>query len=266
MYSPIDVIALTGEKVDIHVMKDAPAGEWTYLSTEVTDKTGRITYRIPDDKALSFGLYPIKMVVRGDHTSVDFFMAVIPPNTECVVFSIDGSFTASMSVTGRDPKVRAGAVDVARHWQELGYLIIYITARPDMQQQKVVSWLSQHNFPHGLVSFADGLSTDPLGHKAAYLNNLVENHGVIIHQAYGSAKDINVYTAINLKPKGIIIVGKVSKKQQVLCTVLVEGYAAHLSQLQAYGGSRPAQGNARMVIPRGQFGLPGLNSSLRRRR
>lgn len=43
-----------------------------------------------------------------------------------------------------------------------------------MQQQKVVSWLSQHNFPHGLVSFADGLSTDPLGHKAAYLKNLME--------------------------------------------------------------------------------------------
>ncbi|XP_034941683.1 protein retinal degeneration B isoform X2 [Chelonus insularis] len=265
MYSPIDVIALTGEKVDIHVMKDAPAGEWTYLSTEVTDKNGRITYRIPDEKALSYGLYPIKMVVRGDHTSVDFFMAVIPPNTECVVFSIDGSFTASMSVTGRDPKVRAGAVDVVRHWQELGYLIIYITARPDMQQQKVVSWLSQHNFPYGLVSFADGLSTDPLGHKAAYLNNLIQEHKVIIHQAYGSSKDIAVYTAINLKPKQIIIVGKVSKKQQALATILTEGYAAHLSQLQAHGGSRPAQGNARMVIPRGQFGLPGLNSSLRRR-
>lgn len=54
------------------------------------------------------------MIFRGDHTSVDFFLAVIPPKTECVVFSIDGSFTASMSVTGKDPKVRAGAVDVVR--------------------------------------------------------------------------------------------------------------------------------------------------------
>lgn len=54
------------------------------------------------------------MVVRGDHTSVDFLVAVVPPKTECVVFSIDGSFTASVSVTGRDPKVRAGAVDVVR--------------------------------------------------------------------------------------------------------------------------------------------------------
>ncbi|XP_076654425.1 retinal degeneration B isoform X7 [Halictus rubicundus] len=266
MYSPIDVIALKGEKVDIHIMKDAPAGEWTYLSTETTDKNGRITYRVPDDKALGYGLYPIKMIVRGDHTSVDFFMAVIPPKTECVVFSIDGSFTASMSVSGKDPKVRAGAVDVVRHWQELGYLIIYITARPDMQQQKVVSWLSQHNFPHGLVSFADGLSTDPLGHKAAYLNRLVQEHGVIIHHAYGSSKDISVYTAINLRPSQIFIIGKVPKKHHLLATILHDGYAAHLTMLQAHGGSRPAQGNARMVIPRGQFGLPGQNASLRRRR
>ncbi|XP_023246187.1 protein retinal degeneration B [Copidosoma floridanum] len=266
IYGPIGLIALTGEKVDIHIMKDPRAGEWSYYATEVTDKNGRITYQIPDDKTLGYGLYPVKMVVRGDHTSVDFILAVIPPKTECVVFSIDGSFTASVSVTGRDPKVRAGAVDIVRHWQELGYLIIYITGRPDMQQHKVVSWLAQHNFPHGLVSFADGLSTDPLAHKAAYLQKLVQEHGVVIHHAYGSNKDISVYTSINLQPHQIFIVGKVPRKNHALATVLHDGYAAHLSALQAHGGSRPAQGNARMVIPRGQFGLPGQNASLRRRR
>lgn len=284
---------ISGEKVDIHLMKDHPAGEWVYLTTEITDKAGRITYTLSDDKALGYGIYPIKMVVRGDHTSVDFYMAVIPPKTECIVFSIDGSFTASMSVTGRDPKVRAGAVDVvryafvgspkriecteqktkynifisfSRHWQELGYFIIYITGRPDMQQQKVVSWLSQHNFPHGLISFADGLSTDPLGHKADYLKTLIQQHGVIIHAAYGSSKDISVYTSIGLKPKEIYIVGKVSKKLHPQSTVLADGYAAHLAALMSHGGSRPAQGNARMVIPRGYFGLPGQNTSFRRRR
>lgn len=45
-------------------MKDAPAGEWTLLATEVTDKNGRIIYTIPDDKALGYGMYPVKMVVR----------------------------------------------------------------------------------------------------------------------------------------------------------------------------------------------------------
>lgn len=172
-----------------------------------------------------------------------------------------------MSVTGRDPKVRAGAVDICRHWQELGYLIIYVTGRPDMQQQRVVSWLSQHNFPHGLVSFADGLSTDPLGHKTAYLKNLIQNHGVIIHAAYGSSKDISVYTNIGLKAREIHIVGKVSKKLQSLATTLSEGYASHLNLLMAHGGSRPAQGNARMVISRTCFNLPGKGgASLRRRR
>nr|CAH7719505.1 unnamed protein product [Callosobruchus chinensis] len=93
---------------------------------------------------------------------------------------------------------------------------------------------------------------------------MFENHGVVIHSAYGSAKDISVYTQIGLKPKEIFIVGKASKKQQQQATVLTEGYAAHLSILMSHGGSRPAQGNARMVIPRGYFGLPGQPFSRRR--
>ncbi|XP_013794792.1 protein retinal degeneration B-like isoform X2 [Limulus polyphemus] len=257
LYGPLDMVSLTGEKIDIHIMKDPHSYEWTFLKTESSDKNGRISYTVPKEKALGYGVFPIKMVVRGDHTSIDFFLAVVPPKTECIVFSIDGSFTASMSVTGRDPKVRAGAVDVVRHWQELGYLIIYITGRPDMQQQRVVSWLSQHNFPHGLVSFAEGLSTDPLRHKAEYLRHLKTDVDMIIHAAYGSSKDIWVYSTVGLLPEQIFIVGKASKKQHSMATVLTDGYAAHLSDLKAPGGSRSAQGNARMILPRGVFVLPG---------
>lgn len=46
---------------------------------------------------------------------MDFFLTVLPPKTETVVFSIDGSFTASVSIMGKDPKVRPGAVDVVRY-------------------------------------------------------------------------------------------------------------------------------------------------------
>ena len=49
--------------------------------------------------------------------------------------------------------------------------------------------------------------------------------------------------------------------QMGLCDPLTEGYAAHLAKLSAPGGSVPAQGNARMVIPRSA--TPWL--SLRRR-
>lgn len=51
---------------------------------------------------------------RGDHTYAECCLTVVARGTEAVVFSIDGSFTASVSIMGSDPKVRAGAVDVVR--------------------------------------------------------------------------------------------------------------------------------------------------------
>lgn len=134
-YGPLDMIALTGEKVDIH-MRCSRTGDWNYVATVLTDKNGRLSYTVPREKILPCGLYQFKMVVRlvsfasfhsqlfsltmtfpcrGDHTSLDLFMAVVPAKTEAVVFSIDGSLTASVSVSGRDPKVRAGSIDVVRY-------------------------------------------------------------------------------------------------------------------------------------------------------
>lgn len=52
--------------------------------------------------------------LRGDHTFADSYLTVLPRGTDFVVFSIDGSFAASVSIMGSDPKVRAGAVDVVR--------------------------------------------------------------------------------------------------------------------------------------------------------
>ncbi|KPI92744.1 PREDICTED: protein retinal degeneration B [Papilio xuthus] len=265
MYGPLDMITLTGEKVDIHMMKDPPAGEWTLLSTVVTDKTGRITYTLTEKQSVGCGVYPVKIVVRGDHTSCNFHLAVVPPQTECVVFSIDGSFTASVSVTGRDPKVRAGAVDVVRFWQDLGYLIIYITGRPDMQQRKVVSWLAEHNFPHGLVFFSEGISTDPLGHKAAHLNSLINDHGIILQAAYGSGKDISVYHNCGLSPKQVYAIGRISKKYTNMATTLSDGYASHLADLRQPGAVRAARGNARLLVPR-RLLAPVSSATTRNRR
>lgn len=67
---------------------------------------------------------------------------------------------------------------LARHWQDLGYMILYITGRPDMQKQRVVSWLSQHNFPQGMIFFSDGLVHDPLRQKAIFLRNLMQEVSV----------------------------------------------------------------------------------------
>uniref|UniRef100_A0A8C5A8D7 DDHD domain-containing protein n=1 Tax=Gadus morhua TaxID=8049 RepID=A0A8C5A8D7_GADMO len=268
MYGPLDMVTLTGEKVDLHIMTQPPSGEWVHFDTEVTNSSGRVSFLLPEDRRLGVGVYPIKMVVRGDHTFADSYLTVLPRGTEFVVFSIDGSFAASVSIMGSDPKVRAGAVDVVRHWQDLGFLIIYVTGRPDMQKQRVVAWLSQHNFPHGIVSFCDGLVHDPLRHKANFLKSLTEAN-MKIFAGYGSTKDISVYTAIGLGPSQIYIVGRPSKKMQQQCQFITEGYAAHLSQLEyhRHRAARPAKasGSARMVLRKGSFGLGASSDFLRKR-
>ncbi|XP_056414394.1 membrane-associated phosphatidylinositol transfer protein 3 isoform X1 [Hyla sarda] len=265
MYGPLDMVALTGEKVDVLIMMEPSSGRWVYFDTEISNSSGRVFYTIPEDKRLGVGVYPIKMVVRGDQSSAQSYLTVLPRGMECVVFSIDGSFAASVSIMGSDPKVRAGAVDVVRHWQDLGYLIIYITGRPDMQKQRVVSWLSQHNFPQGMIFFSDGLVHDPLRQKTIFLRNLMQECHIKISAAYGSMKDISVYNVLGLSSSQIYIVGRSAKKYQNQCQFINEGYAAHLATLEFSHHSRPKKNNSRMILRKGSFGLHTQPEFLRKR-
>lgn len=231
-YGPLD-FALSGEKVEILIGPPASAstsasshhhgqvkgasssssGEWRLLANAITDSHGRLKYELPKERRLPLGMYQIKCVVKCDHTFVDFQLAVLPAQTEAVVFSIDGSFAANISLSGTDPKVRAGAVDVkyilnlyndtfrvidindlifkvVRYWQDLGYMIIYITARPDIQHYKVTNWLAQHNFPLGMVYFSEGICRDPLRQKTESLRSIVIGNQLKLQAGYGSSKDI----------------------------------------------------------------------------
>uniref|UniRef100_A0A3Q0RI51 PITPNM family member 3 n=1 Tax=Amphilophus citrinellus TaxID=61819 RepID=A0A3Q0RI51_AMPCI len=256
-------------RVDVLLMTQPQSGRWVHFDTEVTNSSGRVTYTIPKTKKLGLGVYPIKMVVKGDQTSAEAYLTVLPRGMECVVFSIDGSFAASVSIMGSDPKVRPGAVDVVRHWQDLGYLIIYITGRPDMQKQRVVSWLSQHNFPHGMIFFSEGLVHDPLRQKTIFLRNLIQEVHLnpdINLSNLSVPTDISVYNMLGLSPSQIYIVGRPSKKFSswffsfalifLFLPFLSEGYAAHLSTLQFGHRARPKKSpSVRMVLRKGSFGL-----------
>ncbi|VDN26020.1 unnamed protein product [Cylicostephanus goldi] len=112
----------------------------------------------------------LQMVVHGDRSYLDSFVAVVPSTTQCVVFSVDGSLTASVS----------------------GFVILYLTARPDMQQRVVSAWLAQHCFPHDM--------------------------GIKVHAAYGSSKssrqtflthhlqDVAVYCSAGVEQSRIVSV------------------------------------------------------------
>ncbi|KAL7991973.1 hypothetical protein Chor_016229 [Crotalus horridus] len=226
MYGPLDVVTLTGEKVDIYIMPQPLSGKWVHYGTEVTSGSGRLSYTLPEEKMLGIGMYPIRMVVRGDHTYAECFLTVVAKGTPCVVFSIDGSFTASVSIMGSDPKVRAGAVDVVRHWQDSGFMIIYVTGRPDMQKHRVAE--------------------------------------VTIVAAYGSTKDISVYSSLGLPSSQIYIVGRAVKKLQSQCQFLSDGYVAHLAQLEAASLAHSPKGTTRPTLGKGSYGCPAPVDFLRK--
>ena len=142
-----------------------------------------------------------------------FNICILPPRIETVVFSIDGSFAANVSLSGTDPKIRAGAVDIVRYWQDLGYLILYCTARPDIQQATVTNWLEQHNFPKGLMFFGDGISTVPFRQKSETLQRIVQDNQLIVKAGYGAPRDISMYKKLNLSRENIFIIRKSSKKK-----------------------------------------------------
>uniref|UniRef100_A0A1I8JM68 DDHD domain-containing protein n=1 Tax=Macrostomum lignano TaxID=282301 RepID=A0A1I8JM68_9PLAT len=216
MYGPLDMLSLSDEIIDVHSLSQPPSGDWTYLGSGRTDSHGKLSFALPTDRRLPLGSHTLKLVARSDLTCADLNLAVVPPNTECVAFSIDGSFAASVSLMGGDPKVRPGSVDVARHWQDLGYLLLYVTARPDMQLRRVLGWLARHNFPHGMLFFADGLSADAMRQKAACLQRLTAQTGLRLHAAYGSAKDVPAFRAVGARH--VFVVGRGGRKWAGLAT------------------------------------------------
>ncbi|KAH8878235.1 Protein retinal degeneration B [Schistosoma japonicum] len=261
VFGGLDLMSFSGEKIRVEIQ--SISGTWAYVCTEVTDSSGRIRFFLPEQLHLPDGLYPIRMTAESDPDHpVIITLAIVPAQTEVVVFSVDGSFAASLSLMGKDPKVHPGAVDVARHWQGLGYLLIYLSARPDMQRRRVTNWMANHNFPFGMTFFLNGLYTDPLKQKAQMLKTIIENASLRIHCGYGSGKDINLYRSLGLSTHNIFLVGKVSRSQSSNGTPLTQGYSSHLSSLlNGHPLSRPAIGAVSVAVRCCPFDLPSIYPS-----
>ncbi|VFV28797.1 membrane-associated phosphatidylinositol transfer [Lynx pardinus] len=246
MYGPLDMVALTGEKV-------RGPGRAAGRSRAGRFGGGRaVPAGRPGTRPDSWGSAPPPPACGS---------TVLPRGPGAAQDGCGGGGRGRLRGGGAGPAMPS----VRRHWQDLGYLILYITGRPDMQKQRVVSWLCQHNFPQGMIFFSDGLVHDPLRQKAIFLRNLVQECFIRISAAYGSTKDISVYSVLGLLPSQIFIVGRPTKKYQAQCQFLSEGYAAHLATLEAGHRSRPKKNNSRMVLRKGSFGLHAQPEFLRKR-
>jgi len=250
-YGPLDMVSLHDESVDLYV-HFPNTSEWKLLSSQYASH-GKLNYILPVEDKLQRGLYQIRMLVRGDMTHTESYLAVIPPQLESVVFSIDGSFTTNFSILANDPKVRPSAVDVVRRWQQMGYVIIYVTARPDLQKKRVTTWLAHHNFPHGPIFFCDTNLTNFLATKTNTLKSIQKECNLQYVAAYGSSKDIAVYNQLPIPHDKIYILGKSKKQTQNNCTWLPDGYPDHLDDLHRPEILSPAKFDAKEIFGKRSF-------------
>jgi len=249
VYGPFDFTCLSGETVELSICNDLnEGGNWKVINRGDTDSNGKINFNLDKELTSSVGIYKLRLTVLGDKTESYSKLIVTPPKSKCVVFSIDGSFAASVSILGTDPRVRAAAVDVVRYWSDAGYLIIYISSRPDMQKNRVGQWLKQHNFPQGVTFFQKGIYHDPYSRKGTMLKNLVNNCELVVEAVYGSARDVSIYQSLRLDPAKIFIISKPSRRLASKCKVLSAGYSAHLEQLRA--GDQLLKSPSNTVNPR----------------
>ena len=82
-----------------------------------------------------------------------------------------------------------------------------------------------------MTLFNDGISREPLKHKAEMVRAVVEKADLVIAAAYGSSKDIPGYQLIHVPAERIFVVGKMKNRLQGQARFLVDGYAVHLGKI-----------------------------------
>lgn len=163
-------VNLVDEDVEIYVQRDCTSG-WESLGTATTttknaphasvegidDSGGHVYFTIPAGKELGPGRHRVRLIVRGDGSSTDLFLDIVPPETPIFVSDVDGTLTSSEDV--EYAAVLVGAIDGTHQdapeaLQALaakGYRPLYLTARPEWLLQRTRDFLDARGFPPGIV-------------------------------------------------------------------------------------------------------------------
>lgn len=140
-YGSLSLVHVTGEDVAVCLLVQ---GKWKHFATVQTGKGGKVQYEIPRGRQLPPGTYAVKMVLLVDNHSAMGWLLVTRQDrpTKAVVFSLVGAL-GNRKFNAKGMRLRPGAVDVTRWWNEQGSLLVYVTGRPDMQKNDVLTWLKR---------------------------------------------------------------------------------------------------------------------------
>ncbi|XXX81182.1 phosphatase domain-containing protein [Sorangium sp. So ce134] len=215
---------LKGERVDVYLLRGC-SGAWERLGSAMTteadsthpevegvsDGGGRVYFEIPAAQRLGVGRHRIHMVVRGDLSSADLFIEVVPRGAPMFVSDVDGTLTGTETeeftslLLGELPDAHPHAAAAFHRLVEKGYRPMYLTARPEWLVQRTRDFLDAYGFPPGVVHTTLGL-TGALGdaaseYKTAELQQLFEKREMVPAWAFGNTEtDAEAYHNAGVMP------------------------------------------------------------------
>ncbi|MBN2497150.1 MAG: phosphatidylinositol transfer protein [Deltaproteobacteria bacterium] len=208
------------EDVDLWLLRDCSS--WEYLgrsrSTEdgqhetvegVEDTGGRVYFQIPPERRLGPGRHRIHFVLRGDLSSTDQVIQVLEPDARVAVSDVDGTLTSDEYAQAWDvlldvsPEAHPHAADAMWALARKGYLLFYLTARPEFLGQRTRDWLAERGFPPGIahttLSHTGAIGSAAVDFKLIELSALEVELGRVPDFGFGNkASDAQAYSAAGL--------------------------------------------------------------------
>lgn len=177
----------------------------------VVDGGGYVYFPIPASARLGVGRHRLRFVVRGDHTFADQYIEVLPADAHVVVSDVDGTLTENETAEwlavfgGASPAVNAGAPEALWALARRGYMVFYLTARPEWLVARTHQWVRERGLPPGLVhtmlNFTGGTGPAAFTFKRDELLILRSRIGHPVDYALGNTDtDAQAYDAAGIAP------------------------------------------------------------------
>ena len=160
---------LKGEKVDIYLLRDC-ADQWELLGSAITtqesehasvegvdDTGGRLYFQIPGNKTLGIGRHRLHLVVKGDLSTTEQYIEVLPADTPVFVSDIDGTLTTFETeaftdlLTGQTPDANPSSAEALTILASKGIRPFYLTARPEWLMKQTREFLELRGYPPGIA-------------------------------------------------------------------------------------------------------------------